>query len=223
MAGKRLAHTTAGERSRGTARKDRQHLHARTASPPLHRGWRARRRRRGPRSAPSAQPIDEAAEQAEQPPQLCRFGTAQQRMLLSLQPLLEPAVQRAPAPRQVNPYAPAVARVGPAVNESVGSHPVDQPCQARRGNQRELGDLAHRVTATVGEQKQDPPLLGGAALRLQGAAELTRHRPLGATQRLREILHQRGLARLGHGICRRSMRAIRCECISSVESRRKRM
>jgi hypothetical protein len=93
--------------------------------------------------------------------------------------------------RDVHQHAPPVARVGLSVGEVVRDHAIDQPGERRGGEQRELGDLRHRVALSVGEQLERPPLLDAAAPIGEDPAELLGDAVLCLAQHLGELLDGR--------------------------------
>jgi hypothetical protein len=115
---------------------------------------------------------EEAVHAAQEVRQIAGVSLGQDQLLLALDAPGESLLQAQPSGGDVDQDAPAVAQILLAVEEVVGDHPVDQPGQARGGNQHELGELGHRVTRIVGEEHERPPLLHRAAFLVQHTGEM---------------------------------------------------
>jgi urea transport system substrate-binding protein len=112
--------------------------------------------------------------------------------------LADSLLQAEPTLGRADEDAAAIALVDASIDEVVLGEPIDEPGDARPGQQHSVGDPSHRLTVAVGEQAECAPGLYAASLLGKDVRDAARHRSLGAAQRRGKLAGQTYADRARH-------------------------
>lgn len=93
---------------------------------------------------------------------------------------------------QMHQHPPAIVGILHPIDERIGDHPIDHLGQGRMVEKNGVGEIAHRMALTIGEDHQDAPLLDGDSFFAESGFEVPIYFPIGLSKQISEVIANDG-------------------------------